>query len=266
MRDKNEPNFDPVCVFLIQHNEAKLIIRYACPKLVAMLNALVFDFDGVMVDSEPLHHRAFLRVGKPLGFEQTWEEYLANFVGFDDRDAFRVILGYEPGKVAPAEIEARLPDLIEQKAHAFEVEVNEGVDPIPGSVELVTALAGKFPIAISSGATKFDIQIILAKLGLENVFDITVTADDVVHSKPDPESYVKAVTLLAKKFPHANITPKTAVAIEDTAAGTQSACNAGLQVLGLTTTGPAELLHQATRVIGNLENVTLEKLRGWFVD
>ena len=253
-------------VFCVWGELSKLIIRHRCLKLATMLNALVFDFDGVIVDSEPLHHRAFLRVGRPLGFEQTWEEYLANFVGFDDRDAFRVILGCEPGKIASPEIEARLPDLIEQKAHAFEVEVNEGVDPIPGSVELVTALAGKLPIAICSGATKFDIQIILAKLGLENVFDITVTADDVVHSKPDPESYAKAVTLLAQKFPAANITPKTAVAIEDTAAGTQSACDAGLQVLGLTTTGPADLLHQATRVIANLENVTLEKLRSWFVD
>jgi beta-phosphoglucomutase len=231
-----------------------------------MPSCIVFDFDGVIVDSEPLHHRAFLRVGKPMGFELSWEDYLDQFVGFDDRDAFRVILGAEPGKTSSPEVEARLPELVQQKAEAFELEVNEGVESIPGSVELIEQLAGQIPIAISSGATQMDIRIILAKLGLANVFDVTVTADDVTHSKPDPESYAKAVKLLAEKFPDRNIKPATAVAIEDTATGIQSARAAGLQVLGLTTTGPAELLHQATRVVPNLAGVTLDDLRQWFVD
>ena len=233
-------------------------------KLRGMLNALVFDFDGVIVDSEPLHYRAFVRVAKSLGFEMSWEQYLNEFVGYDDRDAFRVILTSVYGSVIPPDILARLPKLIEDKAHAFELEVNQGIEAIPGSMELITELAGNMPIAISSGATQFDIRIILAKLGLDNVFDVTVTADDVAHSKPDPESYAKAVRLLAQKFPDQNITPQTALAIEDTAAGTCSSRSAGLQVLGLTTTGSAALLCDAARVIPNLQGITLSRLHKWF--
>lgn len=231
-----------------------------------MPSCIVFDFDGVIVDSEPLHHRAFVRVAKPMGFEMSWEQYLDQFVGYDDRDAFRVILGHPAGQPAPAADEARIPGLVLEKAHAFELEVNEGVDTIPGSIELIEHLAGQIPIAIASGATQMDIRIILARLGLDNVFDVTVTADDVQRSKPDPESYAKAVRLLAEKYPDQHITPGSAVAIEDTATGIASARAAGLQVLGLTTTGPAELLHQATRVAPDLKGITLDQLRQWFID
>ncbi|MBL4702043.1 MAG: HAD family phosphatase [Phycisphaeraceae bacterium] len=233
-------------------------------KLQGMLNALVFDFDGVIVDSEPLHYRAFVRVAKTLGFEMSWEQYLSEFVGYDDRDAFLAILRSVYGNAIPPDITARLPKLIKDKANAFESEVNQGIEAIPGSIELITELAGKMPIAIASGATQFDIRIILAKLGLDNVFDVTVTADDVEHSKPDPESYAKAVRLLAEKYPNQNITPQTALAIEDTAAGTCSARSAGLQVLGLTTTGSADLLCDAARVIPNLQGITIAQLHQWF--
>lgn len=231
-----------------------------------MPSSLVFDFDGVIVDSEPLHHRAFVRVAKKLGYTMTWEQYLAQFVGYDDRDAFRVMLGHPAGQPAPGDDEKRVADLIQDKAHAFELEVNAGVDEIPGSVALIQNLAGQIPIAIASGATQFDIRIILAKLGLANVFDVTVTADDVERSKPDPESYAKAVKLLAEKYPDKDIIPPKTIAIEDTATGIASARAAGLEVLGLTTTGPAELLNEATRVVPNLQDVTLDRLREWFVD
>ena len=146
------------------------------------------------------------------------------------------------------------------------MEVNAGIETIPGSIELIKQLAGQIPIAIASGATQMDIRIILAKLGLENRFDVTVTADDVQRSKPDPESYAKAVELLAQKYPDRRITPRYAIAIEDTATGIASARAAGLQVLGLTTTGTADLLHQATRVVPNLTGITLDRLRHWFMD
>lgn len=231
-----------------------------------MPNCIIFDFDGVIVDSEPLHYRAFVRVAKSLGYEMSWDDYLAEFVGYDDRDAFRVILGHAPGQPAPAQDEARIAGLVQEKAIAFELEVNAGIETIPGSIELIKQLAGQIPIAIASGATQMDIRIILAKLGLENRFDVTVTADDVQRSKPDPESYAKAVELLAQKYPDRRITPRYAIAIEDTATGIASARAAGLQVLGLTTTGTADLLHQATRVVPNLTGITLDRLRHWFMD
>jgi len=223
-----------------------------------MLEAIVWDFDGVIVDSEPLHYRAFLRVAETIGYSFTWEEYLDKFIGFDDRDAFRAMLG-DPQGGGPDEDRPRLIALCEQKADAFEAVVNESVKPIPGTLEFINETAGSIRFAIASGATRRDIDLILGKLNLVGRFETIVSADDVAQSKPDPQSYALAVQRLG-------VLPGKSLAIEDTAAGVASARGAGLWTLGLSTSGPAEILQQAHRVIPNLKDITLEQLREWFED
>jgi len=229
-----------------------------------MLKAIVFDFDGVIVDSEPAHYKAFLAIAKPLGMEFSYDEYLREYVGFDDRDAFRHIFA-KLGQPEPTD--AKLAQLIEDKARAFEDIVDQGMDTIPGVLDLIAeARAASFPIAIASGATRRDIDHILKGLKITGGFDPIITADLVAHSKPDPTSYALAVEGLAKRLPALNLQPGECLSIEDTAAGIASARGAGLMSLGLTTTGTADKLHQAQRVIPNLEGVTLAKLRQWFED
>jgi len=226
-----------------------------------MLKAIVFDFDGVIVDSEPLHFAAFLEVGKPLGFDMDYPAYLRDYIGFDDRDAFRAMLA-AVGR--PAE-DDDLPPLIDDKARVFERLVAEQAPAIPGSLELIDAArdAG-LPIAIASGATREDIRLMLEALGRADRFEIIVTADDVARSKPDPTSYALAVERLAERHPDHGLTPADCLAIEDTAAGIQSARGAGLMTLGLTTTGPAQTLAAADRVIPDLADVSLEQLHAWY--
>lgn len=229
-----------------------------------MLKAIVFDFDGVIVDSEPAHYRAFLQIAQPLGLTFSYEQYLKDYVGFDDRDAFRHIFT-QLGRPSPDD--AQLARLIEDKAQAFEDIVDQGMDTIPGVLDLIAqAKAEGFPIAIASGATRRDIDHILKGLKLSGGFDPIITADLVEYSKPDPTSYALAVKGLAARLPALNIQPGDCLAIEDTAAGIASARGAGLMALGLTTTGSADKLGQAQRVIPNLQGVTLEKLREWFND
>ncbi len=234
------------------------------PAPLGPLKAVVFDFDGVIVDSEPLHYRAFLRAAQSVEVSFTWEEYLDQYIGYDDRDAFRVMLGHPAGVAGSATVEQQVRDLGHAKAQAFEDEVNAGVDAIPGVLALIADLRGKLPIAIASGATRHDIDLILRKLKLEGVFNPIVTADLVERSKPDPASYALAVQQLAALHPQMQLTPGKCLSIEDTAAGVQSARGAGLMSLGLATSGNSQVLHQAHRVVNDLAGVNLAQLRQWF--
>lgn len=209
-----------------------------------MLLSVIFDFDGIIVDSERLHWTAFNRVLKPLGKTISWAEYTKTFIGFDDRDTFRHAFP-ELGK---AEVVA----LIKKKAAAFQdLLESDGAAALPGSVELIKHLSGQIPIAICSGALRADILPILGGLGIEKAFDIIVTADDTHISKPDPAPY----KLAAKKL---GVT--SGLAIEDTPAGIASAKGAGLKVLAVTNSYPAEALTQADAVVASLEGLTFEKL------
>lgn len=233
-----------------------------------MPKAIIFDFDGVIVDSEPLHYQAFVLVGKSFNFDFTWEQYLTQYIGFDDRDAFRYMLAQaiEAGHTPDVhDVNKTIAELIEKKQHAFEAIAQTGTAAILGSVELIEeAHAANLPIAIASGATHADIDQMLTLLGIRDKFDIIVAADDVEHSKPDPTTYRLAFEKLAAKHPHANLTPDTTLAIEDTHAGLDSAIGAGLQTLALTTTSPAKVLEKAGRVVEDLAGITLGTLNKWY--
>lgn len=222
----------------------------------SMLTAVIFDFDGIIVDTEPIHFRAFQEVLRPLGLSYSWDDYLERYIGFDDRDAFREVF-----RVSGRDLdEELLKSLINEKARVFEEIVQKGVQPYPGVIELVKSLSGTFPLALCSGALSRDIRPILGQLGIQKVFDIIVTAEDVRASKPDPESYQLALERLAGVFPEKNITPATCLAIEDTPAGIDSARKAGLMVLAVTNSYPAEKLSDAVSVTDSLASATIAEL------
>ncbi|MFC1468153.1 HAD family hydrolase [Verrucomicrobiota bacterium] len=220
-----------------------------------MLSAVIFDFDGVIVDSEPLHFQAFLDVLKPEGMGFTWNEYVETYIGFDDRDAFR-----ECFKVHEQQLTAeKLSELIEKKAVRFEELVHEGnAHPFAGSVELIRDVAGKKPLALCSGALRSDILPILKQLDLEGVFDVMVTADDVHVSKPDPASYKLAYENLQEKFGDAIGAPETCIAIEDTGAGIRSAKGAGMKVLAVTHSYESHELSHADWIVDSFEPIDLK--------
>lgn len=214
--------------------------------------AVIFDFDGVIVDTEPLHYAAFQRTLKPYKLLFTWEEYVETYIGFDDRDAFRHAFSSQ-GIVLNIE---RLHGLIEQKASFFEEAIHEGVTPYPGAVELILHMkAGQTPLALCSGALRSDIDPILGMLDISGCFDVIVTADDVAASKPDPECYELAFQRLQAAH-IGSFTKETTLAIEDTPAGISSAKAAGLMVCGVTNSYPAERLDQATFVTDSLANLS----------
>lgn len=210
--------------------------------------AVIFDFDGVIVDTEPLHYAAFQRTLEPLGLHFTWEEYVETYIGFDDRDAFRHAYSSQGTTLGQNELRG----LIEQKATFFEEVIRSGVSPYPGVLDLIFHLhANKYPLAICSGALRSDIDPILSMLGISDLFDAIVTADDVAASKPDPECYQLAFQRLQSA--HKNCLTKSAtLAIEDTPAGISAAKAAGLMVCAVTNSYPAARLDQATFVTESL--------------
>lgn len=225
-----------------------------------MLAAVIFDFDGVIVDTEPLHYKAFQDVLIPLGLGYSWQEYIDYYIGFDDRDALRAAFS-KTGKTLSAE---ELHKLIEAKAESFQKIIASGVEPYPGVVELIRNISGTLPLAICSGALLEDIIPILSQLGLSTAFDITVTADDVEASKPDPACYQLAVRKLADRFPANGISPANSLAIEDTPAGIASASGAGIKVLAITNSYPEEKLLAAWKVVPSLQDIRLDALRSFF--
>lgn len=212
------------------------------------VEAVIFDFDGVIVDTEPLHYAAFQRTLEPLGLHFTWEEYIETYIGFDDRDAFKHAFAT---KGATLERD-RLLSLIGEKATFFEEVIKSGVSAYPGVLDLIFYLKGHdIPLAICSGALRSDIDPILNMLGITDCFDVIVTADDVAASKPDPECYSLAFRKLHAA--HQNCFSKeTTIAIEDTPAGITAAKAAGLMVCGVTNSYPAHRLDQATFVTDSL--------------
>ena len=201
--------------------------------------AVLFDFDGVIVDSERLHHETMAETMAGDGPAPTWEFYRENLMGLDDRGAFAALLkraGIEP---TPEEIRRR----IARKAALFAKHAADGrVPAFPGATDLVRACAAAGPVGLCSGALRSDIDPVLAALGIAACFAVRVTADDVEASKPDPASYRLCVARLAAMFPERGIAPARCVAIEDTTDGIASARGAGIPVLAVATNLPAAAL------------------------
>lgn len=219
-----------------------------------MLEGVIFDFDGIVVDSEPLHYQAFLDMLEPLGITFTWQEYEDVFMGMDDRDAFDAAFS-QAGKILD---EVERAELIARKAEHFPVLVEQrGAKVFPGVQELIRAVAARGPLGLSSGALRLDVEPVLVKLGLIELFDAIVTADAVEKSKPDPESYRVCLERLGANDPGCWF------AIEDTNAGIRSAKDAGMKVLAVTNSYPADALQGADQIVDSLVDVTPEILTSW---
>jgi len=210
-------------------------------------SAIVFDFDGVLADSEPLHLRAYQEVLTPLGISLTRDDYYANLLGFDDVGVFRAV-----GERAGLRLDdRRIAALIEQKSRVFD-EVIATTDVLyPGASECVERMASAYPLGVASGALRAEIVAVLRRARLDGHFRFIVSAEDTVRSKPAPDPYLRAALLHG-------LPPASCVAIEDSRWGLESARYAGFLTVGVTHTYPREELHGADVVIATLAEFTSE--------
>ncbi len=220
------------------------------------LDALIFDFDGVIVDSEPIHMMGFQKILETVGITLTQEGYYQKYLGFDDHDCFETIL-QEHGQAAD---EKQIAELAAQKTIIVKKALRESISALPGSVELINSLAKtQIPLAICSGALREEIKIAAEAVGVLDRFKTIVSAEDVARGKPDPQGYVLAMDQLSQ-ICEIDIYPAKCIAIEDSPMGIKSAKGARMKVLSVTNSYSAAELSQADRVVDSLASITPEQL------
>jgi len=223
-----------------------------------MLHAIVFDFDGVLADSEPLHFEAFRRVLAALDIPLTRETYDSRYLGYDDAGAFRAILG-DVGRAADEPV---VDALVQEKLRVFPTVLDGRHVLFPGASDCVRRLSARVPLAIASGALSQDIDLILAGTGLRDAFAVVVGAEQTARSKPYPDPYALAVRRLQERGsvpPDASASSRC-VAIEDSRWGIQSARSAGLACVAVTTSYAASELADAQLIVRSLDEVSIERL------
>jgi beta-phosphoglucomutase len=212
------------------------------------MRAAIFDFDGVLVNSEPAHFIALREALAPEGIAIGELEYLARYVAYDDQRAVARALETHGRRPAPALVEA----IAERKAAVF-FELRREVPFFPGARDLVRGLARRMPLAIASGARHAEIEDILQAGGLRDAFAAVVGADDVARTKPDPEPYLEALRRLRPLAE--GLEPAQCLALEDTPPGIAAARAAGMTVVGVAQTYEATRLETAHHVVPSLRGL-----------
>ena len=214
-----------------------------------MLRGVIFDFDGVLVDSEAAHFEALCRaLSHEVEGEVTQAEYDEHYLGFDDHTCIRRALELR-GRVASPEV---VSDLVDRKWQAYDDGLSQ-VPLFPGAFDLVLALrTAAVPLAIASGSHRNEIEAILRAHGLLQCFRGVISAGDVLNFKPHPEPYLRSRAML-----DAVESPAGIVAIEDSTAGMASARAADLRVIGITNSRPREKLGLAHHVVDSLVELSV---------
>lgn len=215
-----------------------------------MLQAVFFDFDGVIADSEPLHLRAFQAVLEPDGIELPRDEYYARYLGYDDAGLFRA-LAKDRGMVVDA---ATVDNWVASKSRIVKAKLSDGSILFPGASACVNMFAGRVPLAVASGALEPEIRIVLSHAGLEECFSAIASASDGVPGKPAPDLYLLAIAKLRERT---TLDPAFCIAIEDSRWGLESARKAGLRCVAVTHTYPAsDLEGSADLIVDRLGDLT----------
>ena len=187
----------------------------------AAARAVIFDMDGVLIDSGAHHRDAWRLLLGDIGVEPP-PEYWRLTIGRPAEEAVALLLGREVDRAEAAELAQRKRELYAQLAA-------RGTRAIAGAAAFIEVLAGQsVPRAVATSASRRDAETLLGDIGLRRYFDVVITAEDVRWGKPNPEVYLKAAAGLA-------VPSKACLVFEDSLVGVHAARNCGMRVIGLTT-------------------------------
>jgi len=229
-----------------------------------MLRAIIFDMDGVICDSEPLHMQAFQEILKREGIMITDQEYYDKYLAHDDRGSFDAALSAHQ---RPAVDVKRMNALLTAKARAFDELMKERMIIYPGVDAFVKKASQKLSLALASGARRLEVEYVLKKAKIRDVFSAIVSADEVKNGKPQPESFLRALELMnqSRLDGTSEIQASETLVIEDSPRCIKTANGLGMKTVGMATSYKPEELKDAHLVIDTLvglEIETLEKLFG----
>lgn len=213
------------------------------------MDAVVFDFDGVIADSEVLHDAALREVCEPHGI--AWEGH--PWVGWADADVLREVFRGRGGALR----DSHVADLLREKTRVVLRQVERGeYRPYPGSLELIRECAASARVGVCSAGLRDQIIPVLEHFGVLGRVGVVVACEDTPRSKPDPAPYVLAASRLG-------VRPGRSIAIEDSPRGVASARSAGFTVVAVGHTSPPESLAGAHHFSQSTAELTLAALRRW---
>ncbi|HUW20726.1 MAG TPA: HAD family phosphatase [Sedimentisphaerales bacterium] len=222
-----------------------------------MLRAVIFDFDGVITDSEILHLRAFNRMLAQFGMEITTKDYYTDYLGLTDLDLLKVLVEKGLLKVDAGQIK----ELAGQKEGIFRQLAESEGGIIEGVREFVEILRqNNIPMAICSGALRAEIELILEKARLRDFFEVIVSAEQVRRGKPHPDGFRITLQKLNEKRA-SPIRPNECIVVEDSHWGLEAARAAGMHTAAVTNSYDADQLTMAERVVDHLGQLSIKDLQ-----
>ena len=215
-----------------------------------MIRAVIFDFNGVLVDDEIVHFELFRDVLAEEGLGLTERQYHETYLGYDDRRCFEEVFKDSGQILAPERASA----LVARKGDRYVERAEGGLRYFPAAAECVEAMADRWPVAINSGALRGEIECALRRLGVLDRVSAIVSAEEALRCKPDPEGYLLALDALRSRHGE-DVEAAHCLVLEDSLAGIQSAKGAGMWAVGVSNTYDAESLRGAgaDAVIDGLE-------------
>ena len=222
-----------------------------------MPGAVIFDFDGVIADSEMLHLRAFNKVLGGCGVAISKADYYGDYLGLTDIDLFKLLAERGILKADAGPIE----ELAEKKTRLFEELARSESTIIEGVADFLQMLRDNdVRMAICSGALRGEIEMVLERAGLREFFEIIVSAEQVERGKPEPDGFVMALKKLNDKGSEP-LSAGQCVVIEDSHWGLLAARAAGMHTVAVTNSYDAEQLSMAEKIVTHLCELTMAELR-----
>lgn len=224
-----------------------------------MLRAFLFDFDGTIVDTEPLHYASFVEVLAKRGITLAREDYFERYLSLTDRECLERLIEV----TGRSDLRPEIDRLFAEKVEAMSRRLVDDLRVFPGAAEFIAEASTIGPLAIVSGALRREVDDCLERAGLARHFTALVAAEDVRFGKPNPEGYRMGWQGLRREALQ-DLEPAECLAIEDSPKGILAAREAGLRVLGLAHSRPIAALDGADRVVASYGELRWDELWSMF--
>ncbi|MEZ8217472.1 Haloacid dehalogenase-like hydrolase [Candidatus Fervidibacteria bacterium JGI MDM2 SSWTFF-3-K9] len=219
-----------------------------------MVRAVIFDFYGVLVDSERLHYEALAHALREKGMDLTWEEFKVGCIGVPDRDAVKWAL-----KRNGVEDDEQVSKVLQRKTEIYDAWLKDRLPAVDGMTDVVKVLAQKFALAIASGSFRYQIEAVLSREGVRDLFPVIVGHEDCEKGKPDPTPFLLAMERL-NEFVSPPLRPHECLVVEDSPAGIQAAREAGMRCIALRSYYEDEALKDAEIIVDDLKALLMPRV------